>query len=567
MLNIYFYANVPFQSDYANIIQFANKNALINYLSSYKIGEKTGIQMFWQNNDSISLENIYETANYLLIEDTNAVIQQKFYFIDSITIDSASCGVYNLICDIWHSYSYDINFKPSLCTNGHAELIAPNAAYYLSDYTPKFEYYENINMSNYAGKKLLNGIENENTPMTMIAIVSFEANAPVKNAILFSRKPNPYEEDWRKVIWNFNYYLSFNECYFYNESGTLNTTKYTFSIEKCYLIPNYALYDELESYRRVDDAQYNHELCAPYRKMVFNISTQPLLEITEFYRYNVGFYDYDITDNIYYRRLPLQFRITIASDTAFESSKIKPNAKYMLGTLSNAIEIHAAKNANFNQYLLLYLNDSNQIAIYLNAAGKFINLTNEFEIPFKNDNYNLYMATNQATIDAENKAATMQLISTIGMAAAAYGLSGVTGGASLMFATGAISSGISYGATRMKQNAKLEDAKKIISKNDATYSAALLTMNHGVGVFEFISNDSYAYDYYNNYGNAFNAIINNYKFTDANYNFYYIKFGEVNITGNFNNGIKKQIEAILLHGVRFWLDSTAFLENVSYKKS
>ena len=36
MLNIYFYENVPFQSDYENIIQFANKNALINYLSSYK---------------------------------------------------------------------------------------------------------------------------------------------------------------------------------------------------------------------------------------------------------------------------------------------------------------------------------------------------------------------------------------------------------------------------------------------------------------------------------------------------------------------------------------------------
>ena len=204
MLNIYFYANVPFQSDYANIIQFANKNAVINYLSDFKIGDVLNVQMFWQNNDSISLDAIYETANYLLIEDTNAVIQQKFYFIDSITIDSASCGVYNLICDIWHSYSYDIEFKPSLCINGHAELIAPNASYYLSDYISKFEYYENPNASNYAGKKLLNGISDENTPMTMIAIVSFASNAPVKNAILFSRKPNA-NEDWRNVIWNFNY--------------------------------------------------------------------------------------------------------------------------------------------------------------------------------------------------------------------------------------------------------------------------------------------------------------------------------------------------------------------------
>ena len=568
MLNIILYGNVPFQSDYANIIQFANKTAVETYLSNFEIGRIENIEMFWQNGDSISLETIYETANYMMIEDSNAVIQKKFYFIESITLDSSSCGVYNLVCDIWHTYSYDIEFKPSLCVSGHAELIAPNASYYMSDYTPKFEY--NLNTTNSsAGNKLIDDISDVNGKACAIAIITIENYG---TTIAFSHDAYYDETEqryytYRDMIFQFLQALMRNTIIFHDmEHATY--TAYTFKIEKVYYINDFSMHEYLESMReQTSQAAY---LNVPYEEVYLPILGQrvpPYEDSWKAYIYKPLYYAIDSIDDSEYLKRMSMLQIQIKSMPAFDTTKLKANAKYMLGTLTNSIEINAAKNGNFNMYLMLYIAQSNQISIYLEASNKAINITNEFEIPFVNDEYNLYMSTNQATIDAANKTASIQLASSMAMSAIALATASISGGASLALLGGAVGAGAGFLQNRIKQNAMLEDAKKILAKNDGIYGAGALTAYNGVGVFEYVSTDSYANDYFNNYGNAFNAIIDNYKFTDNNYNFYYIKFGEVNMTGNFNNGIKKQLESILLHGVRFWIDSSRFLDDISYKKS
>lgn len=567
MLDLHFYRNVPFQSDYANVILFQNKNALITYLSTYQIGVLNDVAMYWYNGNQIDLETIYEDANYLWIHDTNAVIPDKFYFIESIENESASSGRYNLTCDIWHTYSYDMDFKPSLCINGHAEVIAPYKQYYLSDYVPKYEYYLNTT-NDAAGNKLLKSIADAtNGRMTAMAIVTFESNADYGTSILFSREKFDNDVTFNEILFRFMGNLMINKASSLDSNGDILNT-YTFKIERVYLIPDFILYDILESMQETPDRQpYDHEAFVPYRKMLLGNALPELnTDINQCYRYNPNYIISGAgVSPIVHKYLPY-LKIEMASSGAFDISKIKPNAKYMLGTITNAVEIHAAKNTNFNMKLNMFITETNGLSIFIEASNKMINITNDFEIPYVNDNYTLYMAANQATIDASNKNATIQFATSMTMAAAGIAAAYMSGGASLALVGGAIGAGAGFAQNRIKQNATLEDAKKIIGKNDGVYAGGGVTINYGVGVFEYVSNDNYANDYLNNYGNTFNAILDNYKFTDADYNFYYIKFGEVNITGNFNNGIKKQLEAILLNGVRFWIDSSNFLLNVPYKK-
>lgn len=566
MLDLHFYRNVPFQSDYANVILFSDKAVLKTYLSTYQIGVLNDVAMYWYNGNQIELETIYEDANYLWIHDTNAVIPDKFYFIESIENESASSGRYNLICDIWHTYSYDMEFKPSLCINGHAEVIAPSNQYYLSDYVPKYEYYLNT-ANDAAGNKLLKSIADATDGrMTAMAIITF-ADDENGTSIIFSREKFDANTPYNEILWAFLGNLMSNTISTLDTNGDILHT-YTYKIERVYLIPDFIMYDVLEAMQEATEyAPYSHEAFVPYEtRLLGNALPEFNTDINKCYIYKTRYRISESGETPKHKYLPY-LKIEMASAGAFDTTKIKPNAKYVLGTLTNAVEIHAAKNSNFNMKLNMYISSTNALSIFIEASNKMINITNDFEIPFVNDNYTLYMATNQATIDASNKNATIQLATSMTMAAAGIAAAYFSGGASLALVGGAISAGAGFVQNRIKQNATLEDAKKIIGKNDGVYAGGGITINYGVGVFEYISNDNYAAEYINNYGNSFNTILNECRFYDgANYNFYYIKFGEVNITGNFNNGIKKQLESILLNGVRFWIDSSKFLQNVPYKK-
>ena len=567
MLDLHFYRNVPFQSDYANIILFSDKAVLKTYLSTYQIGVLNDVAMYWYNGNQIELDTIYEDANYLWIHDTNAVIPDKFYFIESIENESASSGKYNLTCDIWHTYSYDMQLKPSLCVNGHAEVIAPSKQYYLSDYVPKYEYYLNT-ANDAAGNKLLKSVaEATDGRMTAMAIVTFEASADYGTTIIFSREKFNANTSYEEILWTFLGNLMTNKASSLDTNGDILHT-YTFKIERVYLIPDFIMFDVLEAMQEATEfPPYSHEAFVPYETILLgNALAEFNTDINHCYMYHPNYIISDADEPLKRKYLPY-LKIEMASAGAFDISKIKPNAKYILGTLTNAVEIHAAQNSNFNMKLNMFITESNGLSIFIEASNKMINITNDFEIPFVNDNYTLYMATNQATIDASNKNATIQLATSMTMAAAGIAAAYFSGGASLALVGGAISAGAGFVQNRIKQNATLEDAKKIIGKNDGVYAGGGVTINYGVGVFEYISNDNYAAEYMNNFGNSFNAIIDEYRFFEgASYNFYYIKFGEVNITGNFNNGIKKQLESILLNGVRLWLDSSKFLQNVPYKK-
>lgn len=567
MLDLHFYRNVPFQSDYANVILFSDKAVLKTYLSTYQIGVLNNVAMFWYNGNQIELDTIYEDANYLWIHDTNAVIPDKFYFIESIENESASSGRYNLTCDIWHTYSYDMTFKPSLCINGHAEVIAPSNQYYLSDYVPKYEYYLNT-ASDAAGNKLLKSIaEATDGRMTAMAIITY-ADKDGGTSIIFSREKFSNDVSYNEILWNFLGNLMSNTISTLDTNGDILKT-YAYKIERVYLIPDFVLYDVLEAMQEATEfPPYSHEAFVPYETRLLGTALPEFnTDINKCYIYKTRYRITGQGEPTQHKYLPY-LKIEMASIGAFDTTKIKPNAKYVLGTLTNAVEIHAAKNSNFNMKLNMFISSTNALSIFIEASNKMINITNDFEIPYVNDNYTLYMATNQATIDASNKNATIQLATSMTMAAAGIAAAYFSGGASLALVGGAISAGAGFVQNRIKQNATLEDAKKIIGKNDGVYAGGGITTHYGVGVFEYVSNDNYADEYMNNFGNSFNAIIDEYRFFEgATYNFYYIKFGEVNITGNFNNGIKKQLESILLNGVRLWIDSSKFLQNVPYKKS
>lgn len=561
MLNIKIYKGVPFQSNYNNVCLFNDTNAVETYLERYKIGTITGIAMFYANENKINLTQYYEDANYMLIEDTNAVRQKKFYFINNMTFKSASDVEYNITCDIWNTYSFDINIQESLCVRAHCDVMN----------IPQYK----VNGNNLKSNKILpfNNAEcitnyliepqTNNIKGSLIAIVNVSQQGGGTNgvSIIYRECFTLIEgiDDVRTTIEKLNINT-------FELSGT--TQNYDFNVIKAYFIPNLHFEEKL-----IENANFTQ----PYDHA--NAGVDIIIEHTHFkwFRYNVISYDTQ-NQSIESKFLEAFINLNLISNTIYKNNINRKNfegKRVIIGALNNNKEISTTGLTNINDTMSLnmYILSGKQIEIMLEFNNNKINMTSNFEIPYLNDEYILYLNQNQNQIDVANKQNSLNVGISLATIGAGLLLSPATSGGSLALAMGAISatSAISKGIlSEQMKNAQLEDAQNKFDRLDATNNNCLITIIHGVGAFTLDDNDNFTINQYNKFGNETQYYITRYKPFNPNYrslyNFYYIKFNSVVLHGNFNEQTKNILTTIFENGVRIWTDTSEYLNDINYLK-
>lgn len=556
MLNIKIYKGVPFQSNYNNVCLFNDANAVENFLEYYKIGSITGVAMFYANENKINLSQYYEDANYMLIEDTNAVRQKKFYFIDNMTFKSASSVEYNITCDIWNTYSFDINIEESLCVRAHCDVLN----------IPQYK----VNSNNLKSNKILDFSDNNSitnylipqltsyTEGTILAIVNVAGDVSHNTRFLMKymkKSAGVSENQFRYDLIEEIEALSENK-YIYM------TTNYNYQILKVYFLPSVNLEQIMIDNAPTTEPYQNISIGDDvYIKTQSDIWTLYLGQCaTDREQFSFNYFNCLTLkeDYIYKRSLTRE---------KFEGKRI------IIGTLNNYREIDATGLTNYDDKmkLNLYLINSRQIEIMLELNNIKINLTSCFEIPFVNDEYILYLNQNQNQINVANaQNALTTTLSLVGVGAG-VALSPLSMGASLAMgaigATGAIAKGIT--ASAMK-NATLDDMKNKFDRLDGINNNCLIAFRYGVGAFTIDDYDIFTFVQYNKFGNDTQYFITRYKPFNPNYtslyNYYYIRFQDVILYGNFNDIIKKMLCSIFNNGVRIWTDTSEYLNDLNYLK-
>ena len=244
--------------------------------------------------------------------------------------------------------------------------------------------------------------------------------------------------------------------------------------------------------------------------------------------------------------------------------------RVIIGTLNNYREIDATGFTNQDDImsLNLYMIQTKQIEIMLEVNNIKINLTSSFEIPFMNDEYILYLNQNQNQINVSNAQNAINMtLSLVGVGAGVV-LSPLTAGASLAMgaigATGALAKGITSFAMK---NAQLEDMKNKFDRLDGINNNCLLMLKYGVGAFTIDDNDRFTILQYRHFGNETQYYITSYiPSNTALYNYYFVKFENAVLHGNFNDNIRTILTNIFNNGVRIWCDYSEYLNDVGYLK-
>ena len=541
MLNLTFYKNVPLQSSYANVVLFNSTSDVLAYLSQYQEGTLDNINKFFSNETFIDVPQYFEGCNYLCIQDTRSTAKEyKFFFIENVQFISGGAVRYSLIMDVWATWSYDIQFKPSRMIAGH--LDAFNVSGVKRSLVSAMNGETEININNYLVKPFTTQGEYDATFVAVIATDTkiFTMFKPVKSHIeLWRANANLQGQQFRNVS---------------------ETNFKTFEILNTYLINSFDLQSKLDNVYSGGTFYY-----------------EVILDNTTDYRmYMLTPISLD-NPSVVVSHFDIEINSKLMFDNETEETKIeKLYKKYRIGTFTNNQEIFIDSETNPRVTLILYIYDTMQICILLKCENVEINLTNDFEIPFKNDSFTLYMAQNKALFDANNKSNALGLatstIASRGTAILSLLLAPATGGASALvgagFATGTITSGVNFGVQRIKQEAQIERASKTIDRLDSVNTSALITLNYGVGVFEIsFKNLTDTRTNTNNFGTIQKIFINDYVASQTSlYNFYFVQFDDINIYGEFTYNIKSILENIFTNGVRIWCDTSQYLNNVNYKK-
>jgi len=554
MLNIKIYKGVPFQSNYNNVCLFNDTNAVENFLERYKIGTITGVAMFYANENKITLTQYYEDANYMLIEDTNAVRQKKFYFIDNMIFKSASAVEYSIVCDIWNTHSYNIVFEESLCVRAHCDVMnipqyKVNGNNLKSNKILPFNNAECI--TNYLIPSLSNYSEGTIVAIVNVQNVAYETRLLYRYVSLGSGS----ESDLRNLLIQLFNDLSSNQY-------TYMATTFNYQIIKCYFLPSVNL-----------DSVF--EAKAPTTQPYNNIQIGDIVSIgTPATNWHL-FYGAGATDaEAFYYNYFEQF--TLKEDYIYKRNLNRVDfegKRIIIGALNDYREIDATGFSNYNDtmQLNLYLLNAKQIEIMLECNNVKINLTSSFEIPFMNDEYILYLNQNQNQINVSNAQNAINTTLTLASVGVGVALSPLSMGASLavgaMGATGAIAKGITAGAMK---NATLDDMKNKFDRLDGINNNCLVAFKYGVGAFTIDDNDYFTIKQFQKFGNETQFYISSYKPYNPNYrslyNFYYVKFNSVALYGDFNEQVRNILKTIFENGVRIWTDTSEYLNDLSYLK-
>lgn len=542
MLNIKLYSAVPFQSNYNNVILFNNKNELNSYLETYIEGTINNIAQFFDGNNEIVLSDLYENCNYMLINDTNSTTPYKYYFIENYEFVSGGGVKYKLIMDVWATYSLELTVKNSLLIGGHLNVLTdqPNTLN-TKRVLPSDDFGELIE-HNFRAKYLTPKWE-EIQNATIFVVCSTEDGSHI---FFIPVSDNRMLHDTLRRI---------NMNKFTHSDGTTWTA---FKVQKVYIINGL-------NFKTFIDTNYPHGNSAPYRRIHIGymevVATE--YEFLEFYLDEEGNQNFLTSIKCTIKNFKM------FADETFDTKTNKIFNKYIIGTKLTNQEIKIDSELNYEIFLNMYMISCSQIMIYIEFGNNRLNVSNDFELPYDTDSYTLFMAQNQATIDANNKTSAISLATSLGMGAVSLALAPATAGASVMIGAGMVASGINYGTQKMKSQANLSDAKKQIDRSDGIYTGGLFNLLNGSGMFVYAySNASTIEKIYNLYGTRHNYYIDNFKTLSPNlYNYYYIQFENINITGNFNNNIKKIFEIIFNNGVRIWCDKTRFLTDVNYLKN
>lgn len=547
MLTLKFYKNVNIDKDFNDVLYFLSPQAFETYLQDYLDEIVSDIPQYFDGKNEVVAKKYFEDDNYLLIYDTNSETRKyKFYFIDNVEFLNSGNVKYYLTLDVFHTYQYSITMKPSLMVKGHLNRMKPNPIIW-TDAKSNTGY--NLNLYSSNTNKLID-------PYTSSSKVSIIAVIQTSNTsyIGFTTLTGINEiKTWLTALENLHLY------------GGLTTT---FQIFGLYIIPNFDLkekYNDLiPSGAIVDSYPYFDDI---YLTSAQSIETKIYL-VRDFYTYHYeGEEGQEIEIQTGYVSFIQEYRIASKHPYTTQSPS-RLNNRYFIGTINNNQEIANILNDNQDMNLYLCINCDKQVEIILRYQMLEINLTNSFEIPFKNDDYSLYMNRNKATIEASNTSNALQLASSIGLGALGVALAPATAGLSAGLVTGAIGSSISYGASVIKQNATLKDARNQISRADNLNNGAILMLLYGVGCFEYTAqnDEAIAYDINKN-GYECNTKIDTFKPSNISQNnFIYTKFNDIQLYGDFNVNIRTQLRNIFNKGVRIWYDTTNYLNDVNYYK-
>ena len=534
MLNISFYRGVPLQTDYKNVLDISQTN-FDTFLSQYYVNSVNGIAVRFDNTNSIVLREYFENCNYMRIEDTNAVQQIKFYFISSCSFVSGNVK-YNLICDIWHTYKYNItNFYKSLMIEGHADVLNVREGVFNYKTFNKLTYEDTNRFSN----KLINKVYLEGNDPTPLDIIAFVATDDGVKII----------ENQLTGLYVIGEYLS---LLYQNKYVDENGTDKTYEILHIYIIPNFDL-------------------------TVYMTKNQNNIRIgTSSFGYTAHLYQMwyeweEPAGHMHHTTNLIMSKIIIATDYIFKTNITnsyqnritKAHIRFVIGAFNNYKELDTPFNLNDANRMTLELNiyETFNAQILLKFGKNVIDLTNYFELPINNDSYNLYMNTNKQQIETANKTNYLNYLMSVGGIVAGVALAPATAGASTVLAGAGIATATaSLISKEMQSNARLEDAKNSIDRCDNALTNLSYMFDYGVGVFEIYCNEENIETNYNKFGTTNNCYINDYKPTNANlYNFYYIQLQNANFAGTFNEEIKNTIKSIFENGVRIWCDYTKFL--------
>lgn len=543
MLTIKFYKNVNIDKDFNDVLYFVSPQAFETYLENYLDETISNIPQFFDGKNEIVVNKYYEDDNYLMVYDSNSETRKyKFYFIDNVEFLNSGNIKYYLTLDAFHTYQYSITMKPSLLVRGHLNRMKNNPKIW-TDAKSNTGY--NLNLYSSNTNKLIE-------PYTSSSIVSIIAVIQTSNTsyIGFTTLTGIDSiKTWLTALENLHMY------------GGLTTT---FQIFGLYIIPNFDLkekYNDLIPAGTIVDSY-------PYFDNVYLTSAQSaetkIYLVRDYYTYH-----YSEDETIQTGYVPFIQEYTIAFNQPYTTqSTSRLYNRYFIGTINNNQEIANILNDNQNMYLNLCINCNKQVEIILRYQMLEINLTNSFEIPFKNDDYTLYMNRNKATIEASNTSNALQLASSIGLGALGVALAPATAGLSAGLVTGAIGSAVSYGASVIKQNATLKDARNQISRADNLNNGAILMLLYGVGCFEYTAPNDEAIDYdINKNGFECNTKVDTFKpLNIAQNNFIYTKFNDIQLYGDFNVNIRTQLRNIFNKGVRIWYDASNYLNDVNYNK-
>lgn len=526
MLTITLYKNVPLQRDNKNVILFNSANEVLTYLAPFYDGAINNVQRFFSNETFIDLTTLYEGCNYMCINDDRSNKSLKFFFIDNYYFVSGSTIRYEITMDIWNTYSYDIEFKKSHLICGHIDALT--------------EIEDAINVKR---SLRMNKTGDCTVSMAQSLIKSFKTyqNATLLAIISYSKITTMLCVRLQQTK---DLHSAINQLQ-ENRYTDFSGNEHTFQIQKVYVLNDFNLLAHL-------DSNYDY----------LTVSVGSPVTYT-FQWYELIFANASNTSIPYNYEIKHGYLLSTLGFTVKQNNLYKD---YFIGTKTTNEVLKIDSESRCYASITLTILEKSQLCIYLETDNIKINLTNDFEIPFINDNYTLYMAQNQATIEASNRSSASQLGLSTAMSLLSLGLSGATGGTSLLMGASMITNASNYMMKQDALNARLEDAQKQISRTDALYSGGIKTLLDGVGLWEItyehiedVESD------YNLNGSLFNIDVDTFVTPRNDLNFYYLQFSNVNLSGEFSYNVKTKFEEIFTNGVRIWCDKTNYLMITNYK--